>query len=233
MVRIWILGAVIAITATVSGCGGDSDKAGGEESSETVVLTLANPDDGAFDLDEYARAVESESGGSLGIKFENNWRTGDAENELGAIEDVRAGKVDMGSIGARTFDLVGVDSLQPLVAPVRDRQLRAGARGAQQPARSRDAGRSRSRRCGADHPPSRCAAQPGRSLAPARRGLRLSRCDYRNPPFGAERTDFRGARRRDGRIPLQRRHLIRRRQGDPGRSRSPSTTCGDAAMHRT
>ena len=97
--------------------GEGSDKAGGEESSEPVVLTLANPDDGPFDLDEYAREVESESGGSLEIEFENTWRAGDADNELGTIEDVRAGKVEMGSVGARTFDLVGVDSLQPLLAP--------------------------------------------------------------------------------------------------------------------
>jgi TRAP-type C4-dicarboxylate transport system substrate-binding protein len=117
MTRIWILGAIIAISATVSGCGEDSDKAGGEESSEAVVLTLANPDNNTSELDDYAREVESQSGGALQIEFENDWRTGDADNELGAIEDVRAGKVDLASVGAGSLDLVPVDSLQPLVAP--------------------------------------------------------------------------------------------------------------------
>jgi TRAP-type C4-dicarboxylate transport system substrate-binding protein len=117
MVRIWRVAAIVAISAAVAGCGEDSNKAGGEESSETTVLTLANPDDGPFDLDEYAREVENESGGSLRIEFENSWRDGEADNEMGTIEDVRAGEIDMGSVGARSFDLVGVDSLQPLVAP--------------------------------------------------------------------------------------------------------------------
>lgn len=117
MARIWVVAAIVAMSAAVAGCGDDSNKAGGEESSETTVLTLANPDDGPIDLDEYADEVENESGGSLRIQFENSWRDGEADNEVGTIEDVRTGKVDMGSVGARAFDLVGVDTLQPLVAP--------------------------------------------------------------------------------------------------------------------
>ena len=80
-------------------------------------MTLANPADSPIDLDEYAREVENESGGSLRIEFEDSWRAGDPDNEVGTIEDVRAGKVEMGGVAARTFDLIGVNSLQPLVAP--------------------------------------------------------------------------------------------------------------------
>jgi TRAP-type C4-dicarboxylate transport system substrate-binding protein len=119
MTRIWILGALIAITAVASGClgGDDSDKAGGEPPSETTVLTLANPDDGTFDLDQFASEVESQSNGSIQIQFENNWRAGETDNEPSTINDVRDGEADLGSVGARAFDLVGVDDLQPLVAP--------------------------------------------------------------------------------------------------------------------
>ena len=117
MSRIAIVGAIIAIAAAVPGCGGESNKAGGEQAAETVVLTLANPADSPIDLDEYARAVENESGGSLRIEFEDSWRLGEPDNEVGTIEDVSAGKVEMGSVAARTFDLIGIDSFQPLVAP--------------------------------------------------------------------------------------------------------------------
>jgi TRAP-type C4-dicarboxylate transport system substrate-binding protein len=119
MARIWILRASIVITAGVSGCLGDEDsnKAGGESESDAVALTLANPDDSPFDLDEYARAVESQSDGSLRIEFEDNWRPGEVDNEVGTIEDVRNGRVDMGSVGVHAFDQVGLDTFQPLVAP--------------------------------------------------------------------------------------------------------------------
>ncbi len=119
MNRAWILGALIAVATAISGCIGDdnADKAGGEGDSDSVVLTLANPDDGAFNLDEYAREVESLSDGSVQIEFRNSWRPGEVDNEQGTIEDVREGKVDLGSVGARAFDLFGVDTLQPLVAP--------------------------------------------------------------------------------------------------------------------
>ena len=119
MNRAWILGALIAVATAISGCMGDddADKAGGEGDSDSVVLTLANPDDSAFNLDEYAREVESLSDGSVQIEFRNSWRPGEVDNEQGTIEDVRDGKVDLGSVGARAFDLFGVDTLQPLVAP--------------------------------------------------------------------------------------------------------------------
>ena len=117
--RVWILGAPFVVSALISGCMGDedADKAGGEGESDSVVLTLANPDDSAFNLDEYASEVESQSEGSVRIEFQNSWRPGEVDNEQGTIEDVRDGKVDLGSVGARAFDLVGVDSFQLLVAP--------------------------------------------------------------------------------------------------------------------
>jgi TRAP-type C4-dicarboxylate transport system substrate-binding protein len=117
MSRIAIVVAIITIAVAVSGCGEESNKAGGEESADAVVLTLASPENGALDLDEYAREVESESGGSLRIEFEDSSRAGGPDSEVRTIRDVRTGKVEMGSVAARALDRVGIDSLQPLVAP--------------------------------------------------------------------------------------------------------------------
>jgi TRAP-type C4-dicarboxylate transport system substrate-binding protein len=117
-IRIRNVGALIAAAALISGCGDSGeDKAGGEGEDESVVLTLANPDDGAFNLDEFAREVSNESDGSVRIEFRNKWRLGEADNEVGTLEDVGDGKVDLASVGVRTFDLVGVRDFQPLVAP--------------------------------------------------------------------------------------------------------------------
>jgi TRAP-type C4-dicarboxylate transport system substrate-binding protein len=118
MTRFCTLAALIAAIPFLAGClgGNDSDKAGGEAEPDAVVLTLANPGAEA-DVDEFVSAVESQSNGSLRIEVENAWRAGASDSEQGTIEDVRKGEVDLGSVGARAFDVVGVDTLQPLVAP--------------------------------------------------------------------------------------------------------------------
>ena len=119
MTRTWILGALAATAVVVGGCfgGDDSDKAGGEQQPDAVVLTLANRDPDTLDLGEFAREVARQSNGSLRIEFKNGWREGRVDYEPRTIEDVRDGKVDLAKVGARAFDLVGVNSLQPLVAP--------------------------------------------------------------------------------------------------------------------
>jgi TRAP-type C4-dicarboxylate transport system substrate-binding protein len=84
------------------------------------VLTLANGIDGAppAQLESWAEEVSRLSGGTLRIQFENGWRHGEALNEAGTLEDLKAGKVDMGWVGARVFDTVGVKSFQALLAPL-------------------------------------------------------------------------------------------------------------------
>jgi TRAP-type C4-dicarboxylate transport system substrate-binding protein len=110
--------ALLAATAAAGGClgGSDSDKAGGERPADTVVLRLANHDS-SLDLDEYVDAVERLSDGSVRIELENGWREGQVDYEPRTIEDVRGGEVDMAKISVRAFDVAGVRSLQPLVAP--------------------------------------------------------------------------------------------------------------------
>jgi TRAP-type C4-dicarboxylate transport system substrate-binding protein len=109
---------LLVAAAGPSGClGGEgSDKAGGERPTDAVVLRLANHDT-SLDLDEYVEAVERLSDGSIRIELENGWRRGEVDYEPQTIEDVRDGEIDMAKISARAFDVAGVRSLQPLVAP--------------------------------------------------------------------------------------------------------------------
>jgi TRAP-type C4-dicarboxylate transport system substrate-binding protein len=120
MTRPCILGALAVAAVLVGGClgGDDSDKAGGEQRTDAVVLTLANHEGDATDLGEFAREVARESDGTLRIEFKNGWRQGSANYEPRTIEDVRDGKIDLAKVGARAFDLAGVRSFQPLVAPL-------------------------------------------------------------------------------------------------------------------
>ena len=117
LMRLALTIALLAAAVAAGGClGGGSDKAGGEQPGDAVVLRLANRDS-SLDLDEYVDAVERLSDGSIRIELENGWRERQVDYEPRTIEDVRDGKVEMAKINARAFDTVGVDSLQPLVAP--------------------------------------------------------------------------------------------------------------------
>lgn len=120
MTRPCILGVLAATAFVLGGCmgGDDSDKAGGQHHPDTVVLTLANRDPDTNDLDEFAREVARQSDGALRIEFKNGWRQGRTAYEPRTIEDVRDGKIDLAKVGARAFDLAGVRSFQPLVAPL-------------------------------------------------------------------------------------------------------------------
>jgi TRAP-type C4-dicarboxylate transport system substrate-binding protein len=110
------------LALALAACGGSgSDKAGGAETSEQVVLTLANmdPDPTNIDSPDFVAAVERLSGGSIRIEEKNGWRS-DApieEGEQRTIEDVRSGKADLTIVPARVWDTIGVKSFRALVAP--------------------------------------------------------------------------------------------------------------------
>jgi TRAP-type C4-dicarboxylate transport system substrate-binding protein len=111
--------ALVATVAAMAGCLGDSesDKAGGTPEPEAAVLTLANHEDSTSDIGEFLREVARQSEGSVRIEVRKRWREGEVDYEPRTIEDVRAGEVDLAKVSVRAFDLAGVRSLQPLVAP--------------------------------------------------------------------------------------------------------------------
>lgn len=113
------LAGVALVAGACSGPGSDGDKAGGAEQTEPQVLTMAQPNGvPPLQLQSWADEVSERSSGTLEIDFKNDWRKGEADYESGTIEDVRGGKVDMGWVGARAFDRLGVNSFQALLAPL-------------------------------------------------------------------------------------------------------------------
>jgi TRAP-type C4-dicarboxylate transport system substrate-binding protein len=107
----------LTLLLIVAGCGGAGfDKVGGTHRIP-VVLTMANPTFAPQELQAFADEVARRSNGALRIKFENQWRQGQRDAETGLIRDVRAGKADLGAVGGRAWDAVGVTSLDALQAP--------------------------------------------------------------------------------------------------------------------
>jgi TRAP-type C4-dicarboxylate transport system substrate-binding protein len=115
------LALALAVAVGAAGCGGGgTDKAGGSAPPKPLVLTLATHDDDEAS-GTFAAAVARLSGGSLRIRIEGNWRASQDRREIdyerGIVEDVRAGKAQLGIFGVRVWDTLGVTSFQALLAP--------------------------------------------------------------------------------------------------------------------
>jgi TRAP-type C4-dicarboxylate transport system substrate-binding protein len=113
--RLAVLAAVMAVLAGCTGPG--LDKAGGQQAGQPVVLTLASFAGNTAELDGFANNVRRLSGGTIRVDI-SVWRLGQVQFEKGLIADVRAGKADLGVVGSRAWDTIGVSSFQALVAPL-------------------------------------------------------------------------------------------------------------------
>jgi TRAP-type C4-dicarboxylate transport system substrate-binding protein len=111
------LAAVLALTAAACSSG---NKAGGASEKRTIVLTFASQwmIGQPVQLASFADEVAKLSGGTIRIRFEDNWRRGDPHQEIDTIRDVRAGKADLGWVGARDWDSLGIHNFDPLIAPL-------------------------------------------------------------------------------------------------------------------
>src|SRR2546430_8589645 len=112
-----VVGAIVVGGCT--GAGGSGDKAGG--SGEPVVLTLAEggadfPTD--LGVADFVRRVSELSHGALRIKVMGGYGGGVPAAEQQTIQAVEAGKADLGSVGTRVLDTLGVTSFQALSAPM-------------------------------------------------------------------------------------------------------------------
>src|SRR4051794_37677393 len=119
MCRAAVVAGSLAAMATVAGCGSSpADKTGATaRKSATKVLTLATADSGTRDLGSFIGAVEKVSGGKLSIRVRSDMHPDDPDAERRLIDDARAGRFDLVKVGARAWDLAGVRSFAPLVAP--------------------------------------------------------------------------------------------------------------------
>jgi len=110
---------MLVVMAVLAGCtSGGLDKAGGGQARQPVVLTLANSNGVSWELDGFAGEVQRLSAGTMRIDIKSRWRFGQVQYENGLIEDVRAGKADLGVAGSRAWDSVGVNSFRALNAPL-------------------------------------------------------------------------------------------------------------------
>ncbi|HVF79099.1 MAG TPA: TRAP transporter substrate-binding protein DctP, partial [Solirubrobacteraceae bacterium] len=92
--------------------------AGGEDKPDPTVLTMANGNGDARELEPFAATVARLSGGTLRVEFENASNAGTRDYERRIIAGVKAGTTALGWVGSRAFDDVGVSSLEALHAPL-------------------------------------------------------------------------------------------------------------------
>ena len=114
------LGAALAVTVATAGCAGTGDdRAGGRPVPTALTLTMANGLHGPEELQPFADEVARLSSGKMRIEFRNRWLGWPwRRSESAVIRDVAAGKADLGSVGSRAWDDVGVASFNALHAPL-------------------------------------------------------------------------------------------------------------------
>jgi TRAP-type C4-dicarboxylate transport system substrate-binding protein len=106
-----------SLVVAFSACGDSgTDRAGGLRDAQAVVLTLEQSDP-SYAGEQFATAVAVRSGGSIRIDVSPTWHRDRLDFERGVVEDVRAGKSDLGVVGVRVWDTLGVTSFQALIAP--------------------------------------------------------------------------------------------------------------------
>jgi TRAP-type C4-dicarboxylate transport system substrate-binding protein len=109
----------LAISLAIVGAscsGSEADKAGGRTEGEPIVLRLAKHDS-YYAFAAFVAAVDKRSGGSIRIDVLPDWRGGEVDYERGTVEDIRKARVQLGVVGVRVWDTMGVTSFRPLVAP--------------------------------------------------------------------------------------------------------------------
>jgi TRAP-type C4-dicarboxylate transport system substrate-binding protein len=108
----------IGACAVLAACSGQgTNKAGGQTPAKPVALTLANYSSSPAELGAFASEVSRRSHGTIRIVIENRWRDGQTKIETKLIHDVQAGRVDMGWVGTRAWDALGITSFDALHLP--------------------------------------------------------------------------------------------------------------------
>jgi TRAP-type transport system periplasmic protein len=106
-----------ALVLTTAACGSESvDKAGGPV-PKPIVLTLLDGESDTTNALPFASAVNALSHGALRIKIEGNWRGSNPNYETALIQDVQAGRAQLGITGTRAFDTLGINNFEALQAP--------------------------------------------------------------------------------------------------------------------
>jgi TRAP-type C4-dicarboxylate transport system substrate-binding protein len=117
--RLAMLLTISVLTPGVGACGGNGgDKAGGAVRNGPVVLRLADGIGEEVLAQVYADEVARRSHGSLRIAIQPNWRRMQIKREEETVNDVKAGKAQIGFDATRGFADAGVASFDALHAPL-------------------------------------------------------------------------------------------------------------------
>ena len=114
--------AIVVMLATMAtACTGDGtgDKAGG--AGERIDLVLANTYGGLDQLPAVAYFVDRVgelSDGQIKVEPADEWADFASDAEEQVVRDVSKGVVDLGWVGSRAFDQMGVESFEALTAPM-------------------------------------------------------------------------------------------------------------------
>jgi TRAP-type transport system periplasmic protein len=108
--------AATATNAPVATPSGVLTKNGGvaETSLKAALATVIGE---GIDEQDLADTLRASSDGAIDVTISPNWRQPDINSETELIQDVAAGKAQLGIVGLRAFDTVGVTSFMGIQAP--------------------------------------------------------------------------------------------------------------------
>jgi hypothetical protein len=115
------------------------------------------------------------------IDIEYRWRFGQVKFENGLIGDVRAGKADLGVVGSRAWDSVGLSSFRALDAPLLIDSYALQDRVVRSPMIGQMLQGAAAARAGRDRRAARAATQAAREGPPAAPAIRLRGAQDRGP----------------------------------------------------
>ena len=109
-----IVGAALVFAA----CGGH-DKAGGAAVARAPTIEIATQNGSPHYLSAYVRALGRDTAAPTHMTVRTSVRAAEVNGEAAIVRDVSAGRIDFALVSARVLDTLGVDALQPLLAPAR------------------------------------------------------------------------------------------------------------------
>jgi len=115
-----VIGVGAAVTVAAAGCAGaGDDRAGGKPEPTALTLSMANGGHRPEELQPFADEVARLSDGKMRIAFRDRWLGWPWHRpESAVIHDVAAGKADLGWVGSRAWDDVGISSFNALHVPL-------------------------------------------------------------------------------------------------------------------
>lgn len=113
-----LLVSMVGLGFLAGGCAAVPDRAGGDAAVQHANFGFADPTDAPpAEIGAWFDAVDKYSRGTFTFDVHSAWDRSGPDFEARTIRDVVAGRIDMGWVGARAFDSVGVTDFQPLLAP--------------------------------------------------------------------------------------------------------------------